>query len=272
MGYPPAPVSLSPASRHDDITLDAGPREDGCDAPPMQDKPEEGLYVIVPEKGLAPVELKSTHAVDIFAFVEAQEIPSLYFETPYYLAPAPGGEKVYALLRETLRRTRKIGIAYVVIQMRRQLAALVPQGDALVLNTLRCASESAGLAGGRWVVEEFDDAGLSESEQALARQIVDSMTEEWDVLLKTDQIQPPMEPIDVGDAAFTRSRPGFNQEELRELLELAQEEDDFDDDLLTMMWRRPHQSAPRPAGRRSAGGGTTGMRSSRPMALRHRRR
>lgn len=80
---------------------------------------------------------RPTHAVDILAFVEAQEIPSDYYETPYTLAPAPGGEKVYALLRETLRHSGKIGIAYVVIQSRQHLAAVIPQGQSLVLNTLR---------------------------------------------------------------------------------------------------------------------------------------
>jgi hypothetical protein len=83
-----------------------------------------------------------TQAVDILAFVEAQEIPSHYFETPYYLAPAPGGEQEYALLRETLRRTGKVGIAYVVIQARQHLAALIPHGQSLVLNTLRWNSEA----------------------------------------------------------------------------------------------------------------------------------
>ncbi len=78
-----------------------------------------------------------TQAVDILAFVEAQEIPPDYFETPYFLAPAPGEEQDYALLRETLRRTRKIGIAYVVIQARQHLAALIPHGQSIVLNTLR---------------------------------------------------------------------------------------------------------------------------------------
>jgi DNA end-binding protein Ku len=90
----------------------------------------------------------STHAVDILAFIEAQGISALYFETPYYLAPVPGGEKVYAMLREALRRTRKIGIAYVVIQARQHLAALIPDGQSLVLNTLRwtCATGAAGNA------------------------------------------------------------------------------------------------------------------------------
>lgn len=97
----------------------------------------ERFFVTLPENEVHSTDAGSTHAVDILAFVEAQEIPSLYFETPYYLAPAPGGETMYALLRETLRSTRKIGIACVVIQARQHLAVLVPQGQSLVLNTLR---------------------------------------------------------------------------------------------------------------------------------------
>lgn len=98
-----------------------------------------------------PAASNVTHAVDILAFVEAQEIPPDYFETPYYLAPAPGGERDYALLRETLRRTRKIGIAYVVIQARQHLAALIPHGQSLVLNTLR------------WDAQPCSDAERAES-------------------------------------------------------------------------------------------------------------
>lgn len=103
----------------------------------------------MPDKELHPTQAKPTHAVDILAFVEAQEISPDYFETPYTLAPAPGGEKVYALLRETLRHSGKIGIAYVVIQSRQHLAAVIPQGQSLVLNTLRWSRE-------RCVSEEFD--------------------------------------------------------------------------------------------------------------------
>jgi DNA end-binding protein Ku len=106
-----------------------------------EDIPER-LLVISPDTQRYTTPSRPTHAVDILAFVEAQEIPSDYFETPYYLQPAPGGEKAYALLRETLRESRKIGIAYVVIRARQHLAALVPEGQSLVLNTLRWASES----------------------------------------------------------------------------------------------------------------------------------
>lgn len=99
---------------------------------------------------------KSTHAVDILAFVEAQEIPTHYFETPYQLVPAPGGERLYTLLRETLQHTHKIGIAYVVIQAHQHLAALVPQGQALVLNTLRCANQADALSALRAPNREAD--------------------------------------------------------------------------------------------------------------------
>ncbi|WP_194720961.1 Ku protein [Noviherbaspirillum malthae] len=98
--------------------------------------------MILPDTERQSAHARPTHAVDILAFVEAQEIPFDYFERPYYLQPAPGGERAYALLRETLQQSGKIGIAYVVIQARQHLAALVPEGQSLVLNTLRWSSES----------------------------------------------------------------------------------------------------------------------------------
>jgi len=102
--------------------------------------------------------MKAAHSVDILAFVDAQEIPFHYFEKFYYLAPAPGGEKAYALLRETLRHAGKVGIACVVIQMRRHLAALVPHGNALALNILRCSSEILALEPHRSLLEELEEA------------------------------------------------------------------------------------------------------------------
>jgi DNA end-binding protein Ku len=122
---------------------------------------------------------RSTHAVDIFAFIEAQEIPFDYFETPYTLAPAPGGEKLYAMLRETLRSTRKIGIAYVVIQARPHLAVLLPQGEGLVLNTLRWASEGDVPAGLNCMIEEEDMFHRGDDEMSTAERIADSMADVW---------------------------------------------------------------------------------------------
>jgi DNA end-binding protein Ku len=134
--------------------------------------------VILPETDLHPTTSRPSHAVDILAFVEAQEIPPDYFETPYYLSPAPGGEKAYALLRETLLRTRKIGIAYVVIRAHKHLAALVPEGQALVLNTLRWASEAG----------DSEHFGLPEEDLLAARELAmmsprwnEAKTGDWDL-------------------------------------------------------------------------------------------
>jgi hypothetical protein len=113
--------------------------------------------VILPATETRTLHAKPTQAVDILAFVEAQEISSLYFENRYHLAPAPGDENGYAMLRETLRRSRQIGIAYVVIQGRQHLAAVVPQDQALILNTLR------------WTNEPYpDECPLSDDEELLA--------------------------------------------------------------------------------------------------------
>ena len=85
--------------------------------------------------------VKATQTVEIRAFVGADEIPPLYFETPYYLAPDKRGEKVYALLRETLTRAHRIAVAQVVIRTTRHLAAVMPNGRALMLVTLRYPDE-----------------------------------------------------------------------------------------------------------------------------------
>lgn len=122
-----------------------------------------------------------THAVDIFAFIEAKEIPSLYFETPYYLAPAPGGERVYAVLRETLQRTQKVGIAYVVIKAQRQLAALVPCGPVLVLNTLRWAGDTPAPLDLRVPWDEVEAVDVTEEELESATRLIDSMSKQWEV-------------------------------------------------------------------------------------------
>lgn len=69
--------------------------------------------------------------------MEASEVSFVYLERPYYVAPINKGQKVYALLRDTLVKSGKIGIAKVVIQTKQHLAALIPMGDALVLNLMR---------------------------------------------------------------------------------------------------------------------------------------
>jgi len=101
----------------------------------------KGEYVVLEKEDFKRANVEATQTVDIVAFVDADAIPPYYFDAPYYLAPDKHGAKGYALLRETLERTGRVGIATVVIRTRQHVAALYPQGNVLVLNTLRYHDE-----------------------------------------------------------------------------------------------------------------------------------
>jgi DNA end-binding protein Ku len=141
---------------------------------------EEGRYVVLSDEEIKAANVKSTQSVDILAFVDGADIPFTYLETPYYLAPIQRGEKVYALLRETLKRTKKIGIATVVIQTKQHLAALIPSGPVLILNTLRWATEVRPFDELSLPEESLKAAGVTAKELAMAEQLVSDMTEKWD--------------------------------------------------------------------------------------------
>ncbi|WP_382327243.1 Ku protein [Hydrogenophaga sp. UC242_50] len=102
---------------------------------------DDGEYVIVSDEQIKAAYPVSTQTIEIETFVQAAEIPFLLLEKPYYLEPIGKGEKVYALLREAMAQAGVIGIARVVMHTKEHLAALIPMGPALVLNTIRWASE-----------------------------------------------------------------------------------------------------------------------------------
>src|SRR5215468_6383571 len=89
---------------------------------------EKDQYVVLSDEDFRRANVKASRTIDIRAFVPAAEIPAQYFETPYYLAPAERGQKVYTLLRETLASGKLVAIAEVVIRTTQHLAAVVPNG------------------------------------------------------------------------------------------------------------------------------------------------
>src|SRR5262245_25243057 len=101
----------------------------------------KGQYVALSDEDFRKANVKATQTIDIAQFVPASSVPSEFFETPYYLEPAKGGAKVYALLRESLKRASKVGVATFVMRAKQHLATVHPHGKALVLNTLRFAEE-----------------------------------------------------------------------------------------------------------------------------------
>ena len=143
-------------------------------------KLESGRYVVLGEDEIKAAYPKTTQTIAIEAFVKAPEVPFTYLEAPYYLEPLARGEKVYALLREAMLDAGVIGIARVVMHTKEHLAALVPTGPALMLNTLRWAEEIRPATGLKLPAAGKKDNGLKEAELKMARQLVDDMTGEFE--------------------------------------------------------------------------------------------
>ncbi|MGY6272249.1 non-homologous end joining protein Ku [Achromobacter denitrificans] len=139
---------------------------------------EKGEYVYMNDEDFKRANVAATQTVEIQGFVDAAEVPIYYYDTPYYLAPDRRGEKGYVLLREVLRKAGRLGLARVVLHTRQYLCALLPQGDALMLITLRYADEilsadELDLPGGK-------EAAPAARERDMAMRLVDDMTGPWD--------------------------------------------------------------------------------------------
>jgi DNA end-binding protein Ku len=138
----------------------------------------EGSYVVLSDEDFRRANVEASKTVEIHGFVELDAIPPQYFDTPYYLSPGKRGEKAYALLRDALVKAGKAGVATVVIRTRQYLAAVVPLGEVLLLNTLRYAEEvrSTEDVG---IPEKLANVKVSAKELELALRLVDDMSEKW---------------------------------------------------------------------------------------------
>ena len=140
-------------------------------------KVDGGDYVVLSDDEIKAAYPKTTQTIEIESFTHASEIPFTQLEKPYYLEPIGKGEKVYSLLREAMLEAGVIGIARVVLHTKEYLAALIPTGPALMLNTLRWASEIRP-----WKDISLPAEGkktLKASELKMARQLIADMTEKW---------------------------------------------------------------------------------------------
>lgn len=148
---------------------------------------EKDQYVVLTPDEIKAALPRSTQTIDIEAFVDRDQLPSVYFHKPYYVSPGgKGGQKPFALLRETLERTGKVGIARVVISTKQHLAALFPRGNGLVLNLLRWEDEVRDTAGLAW---PGDDVTVTAAELKMAEQLVAAMAGEWQPDLFHDEFR-----------------------------------------------------------------------------------
>src|SRR3989440_9621567 len=186
------PIALYPATKKEDLSFrllrrtDLSPvnykrvaEKDGKEVPWDQIvkgyEYEKGKYVVLKEEDFQRVDLEATQTVDIQDFVDLDEIDPIFFYRPYYLEPQKGGDKAYALLRDSLTQKKKVGIAKVVIKTRQYLAGVKPEDGALVLELMHFADELADTS--KLNIPKKIEVGKREMNMATA--LVDSMSAKW---------------------------------------------------------------------------------------------
>jgi len=130
---------------------------------------KKGEFVALADADFKHANVKASETIEIDTFCDIAQIPSMYYEKPYYLAPTKGGDKVYTLLRQALGATNKAAVATFVMHQRQHLCAIAPQGASLMLLTLRFADEVLP------ATDKVASAKISPAELAMAKQLVQSM-------------------------------------------------------------------------------------------------
>jgi len=143
---------------------------------------EKGKFVVLKDEDFKRVDLEATDTIDIMEFVALSQINPVFFNRPYYLEPQKGGAGPYRLLLQVLADTGKAGIAKIIIRTRQHLAAVKADGDLLVLDLMRFSNE----------IVDPDTIKIpaakkpGKRELAMARTLVDQLTEDWDPERYTD--------------------------------------------------------------------------------------
>jgi DNA end-binding protein Ku len=137
-------------------------------------------YVVIEPGELEALDPKKTRSIEIEDFVALDEIDPIYYDHPYYLAPGPGGAKPYKLLLDAMRDTGRVAIATVVIRSKQQLVAVRPMGDdTLGMATMVFPDEIIPTS----TIDELadvEDVEINDRELAIAKQLVDSLSGEFD--------------------------------------------------------------------------------------------
>lgn len=190
------PVSLMSGTRSNDLSfrmLDARDRKpirfERVNAETGEEVPwkdiikafeyDKGSYVVIEKDDIASAAPETHESVEIEAFVDRDAIDIRFFEKPYILVPGKKAEKGYVLLRETLVKAKKIGVARVVIRTREYLSGVMPLGDALVLMMMRYPQELVDPSEYNLPKGKSGDYRVTAKEIEMATQLVDSMATKW---------------------------------------------------------------------------------------------
>jgi len=144
----------------------------------------KGEYVIVKDEDLKNFSAEATQMIEIESFIDAAEIEEFFYEKPYIVAPGKRAEKGYVLLREIMKRTGKIGIARIVIRTKEYLAAVMPKDNAILIMLLRWEHELRKPSEFKLPSADFE---MSDKELKLGEQLLEAMTEEFDIAAYKDE-------------------------------------------------------------------------------------
>ena len=144
---------------------------------------EKGHFVVLTKDDFKTAALEKTKTIDILDFVDPKDVDERYFETPYYLQPGKGSERAYALLRDAIDKSGKIGVAKIILRDAQHLAAVETIDDAIVLTMMRFADELADLGEFRFPKSE----AIRPGEMNMALQLIDSLAAKWEPEKYTDE-------------------------------------------------------------------------------------
>jgi len=140
---------------------------------------ERDRYVVLEPADLKRANVEATQSIDIMQFVDGGGIDIAFYDTPYYTEPSKAGRRAYALLRETMRRTGKVGVAKIVIRERQHLCAVLADGPVILAYTLRWPYQLRGAADLDLPSENLDDLAVTDQELKMAELLVEAMVGEW---------------------------------------------------------------------------------------------
>ena len=139
---------------------------------------DKGQYVTLTKDEIREALPKTTQTIEIESFVKLDEVPPVYFAKPYYTSPTGSAKKVYALLRDVLRRTGRVGVGRIVVSTKQHLALVMPYGDGLVVNLLKWHDEIRDQTGLQ-LPGDAKEVGLKDNEVKMAEQLVLDLADDW---------------------------------------------------------------------------------------------
>jgi DNA end-binding protein Ku len=175
---------------------------------------EKGHFVVITKDDFKTAAIEKTKTIDILDFVDPGDVDERYFETPYYLQPGKGADRAYALLREAIRDSGKIGIAKIILREAQHLAAVEAIDKAIVLTMMRFADELADLDDFKFPVAK----DIRPPELKMARQLIDNLSAKWEPEKYADEYRDNL--MKVIQGKIKGRRPKLQERETKQSAEV----------------------------------------------------